>query len=136
MKSIFSRPNYRHRLTEQTIKEIKTNLAKKKIMTPKEKAEQLIKEFSGYAASPDGLSHRVNCCYSAIILCKEAKIAASTTLKIVDKRKENQGIDDIIDTDDILFNTCVPYWDAVINELTNEIEKINPNTYLFGHEKK
>lgn len=29
MKSIFSRPNYRHRLTEQTIKEIKTTLSKK-----------------------------------------------------------------------------------------------------------
>lgn len=86
-------------------------------MNPKQKAKELVDKFSSFAASPDGNAHLINAKHCAIICIDEAMLAASTALTIVDRRKENQGIDDIIDTDDILNDSCIPYWNEVKKQI-------------------
>ena len=87
-------------------------------MKPKDKAHQIIKAVFDLQHTDDRA--KMICLSTpliAIMICEEAKLAAATALTIVDRRKENQGIDDIIDTDDILNDSCVPYWDEVIKEI-------------------
>lgn len=85
--------------------------------SPEEMAEKLIDMFYrniDTAFMPKTYESARRC---AIICCEQAKLAASTTLVLVDKQKENQGIDDIVDTDYILHDCAIPYWDAVIEQI-------------------